>query len=198
MEYVIGHSHRSIPQHKMHKLISLWHERHWVIGISSRNTCPLIVIRIWCITFKAAWGMLHSSRWASASFICLLLFCCPLTLEIKERAAQTPTSNNCEWLSLLLSAFNESPRLSSTKFYYKQPPVKGLCSSLNGVKTSAAWLAPHLFSLMEGGGLVAEWKHTDTQSEWQTCHLITDSPLAFTLMSSRRLLKQGEVKKNQT
>lgn len=118
-----------------------------------------------------------------------------------NRAAQTPTTtnnNNCEWLSLPLSAFNGSPCLSSTKFYYKQLPEKGLCSSLNGVKTSTAWLAPHLFSLMEGGGLVAEWKNTDTQSEWQTCHLITDGPLAFTLMSSRHLLKQGEVKKNQT
>lgn len=49
---------------------------------------------------------------------------------------------------------------------------------------------------MEGGGPLGEGNHTDAQSEWQACYIVKDSPLALTLLYTKRLLKQGGIKKN--
>lgn len=87
------------------------------------------------------------------------------------------------------------PHLPPTRFHHNRIVDRGTYCALCGVRTSTAWLAPHLCSLMEGGGPLGERNCADA-SEWQGCYIVTDSPLALTLLYIWCLLKQGGIKKN--
>lgn len=49
---------------------------------------------------------------------------------------------------------------------------------------------------MEGGGPSGAGSHPDG-GEWQARYIVRDSPLASTLLYTRRLRQQGGIKKNQ-
>lgn len=87
------------------------------------------------------------------------------------------------------------PCLPPTRLHHNQIAGGGTYWALRGVRTSAAWLTPHLFSLMEGGGPLGERNHADA-SEWQAQHIVRDSPLALTLLYTRCLLVHGGIKEN--
>lgn len=93
--------------------------------------------------------------------------------------------------------WSEFPCLPPTRFHHNQIADRGTYCALCGVKTSPAWLAPHLFSLMEGGGPLGEGNHVNALTEWQACYIVRKSPLALTLLYTSRLLKQRGIKRNQ-
>lgn len=162
--------------------------------------CILCVGHVVTAVYVLLWSFSQNSNCPySLLLLSASLFCSPLTLKI-TRHPQIPPCNDCECFCLLLPQCIKwevnPPACLQQDFTITKQQTEVLIVLCVESKPPTVWLAPHLFRLMEGGGPLGEGSHADAPSEWQARYIVRDFPLALTLLYSRRLLKQGGIKKN--